>query len=96
MFLSMHVILSFTPYVNGSYLTARLSTWAACLYVPCHAPAFQQQALAAGHRFFLSTNGVLLTEGPLPVEFVQEMSEEEAVDGSIHEGLTLQAATRHD
>eukprot|EP00775_Hariotina_reticulata_P004669 gene4669-4922_t len=31
------------------------------------------EALAAGRQFFLSTNNVLLTEGPLPVEFVEEM-----------------------
>lgn len=32
-----------------------------------------QEALAAGHAFFLSANGVLLCEGPLPVQFVQEV-----------------------
>lgn len=32
-----------------------------------------KEALAAGHAFFLSANGVLLCEGPLPVQFVQEV-----------------------
>lgn len=30
-------------------------------------------ALAAGHTFFLSSNGVLLTEGPLPIAFVEQL-----------------------
>lgn len=33
-----------------------------------------QGALASGHAFWLSANGVLLCEGPLPVQFVREVS----------------------
>lgn len=36
-----------------------------------------QEALAAGHCFFLSANGVLLCEGPLPVGFVEVVPEAE-------------------
>jgi hypothetical protein len=36
-----------------------------------------QEALAAGHAFSLSVNGVLLCEGPLPVEFVREVSQQQ-------------------
>lgn len=31
-------------------------------------------ALAAGHAFWQAANGVLLTEGPLPLEFVRQVS----------------------
>eukprot|EP00955_Chlamydomonas_euryale_P042932 352454-Chlamydomonas_euryale.AAC.12 len=34
-------------------------------------------ALSAGHEFGLSTNGVLLTEGPLPVIFMSLVREDE-------------------
>lgn len=43
-------------------------TWCAW---PLHA---LQEAIAAGHAFFLSANGVLLCEGPLPVQFLREVS----------------------
>jgi RNA:NAD 2'-phosphotransferase (TPT1/KptA family) len=33
-----------------------------------------QDALNAGHTFVLSTNGVLLCEGPLPMQYVQRVS----------------------
>jgi hypothetical protein len=33
-----------------------------------------QGGLASGHTFWLSANGVLLCEGPLPVQFVREVS----------------------
>jgi hypothetical protein len=33
-----------------------------------------QGALTLGHAFWLSANGVLLCEGPLPVQFVREVS----------------------
>lgn len=36
-----------------------------------------QDALAAGHEFFMSSNGVLLCQGPLPVEFVEVVSREQ-------------------
>lgn len=36
-----------------------------------------QDALSAGHTFCLSANGVLLCEGPLPVQFVREVSAQE-------------------
>eukprot|EP00878_Enallax_costatus_P020561 GHUV01021740.1.p3 GENE.GHUV01021740.1~~GHUV01021740.1.p3 ORF type:complete len:108 (+),score=28.93 GHUV01021740.1:696-1019(+) len=36
-----------------------------------------QDALAAGHEFFLSSNDVLLCEGPLPIEFVEVISREQ-------------------
>lgn len=38
-----------------------------------------QEALAAGHKFFLSSNQVLLCEGPLPVALVEELVGEEGV-----------------
>lgn len=31
-------------------------------------------AAAAGHTFFQAANGVLLTEGPLPLEFVRRVA----------------------
>jgi RNA 2'-phosphotransferase, Tpt1 / KptA family len=34
-------------------------------------------ALAAGHTFFRAANGVLLTEGPLPVSFVRQVAPED-------------------
>jgi 2'-phosphotransferase len=36
-----------------------------------------QDALSAGHTFALSANGVLLCEGPLPVQYVREVSAQE-------------------
>jgi RNA:NAD 2'-phosphotransferase (TPT1/KptA family) len=36
-----------------------------------HTRAHAQEALVAGHKFFLSTNQVLLCEGQLPVAFVE-------------------------
>lgn len=41
---------------------------------PLHA---LQDALTAGYKFYLSANGVLLCEGPLPVNFVQQVTEQE-------------------
>ncbi|GMH40767.1 hypothetical protein BSKO_08671 [Bryopsis sp. KO-2023] len=32
-----------------------------------------QEAMEAGHKFYLSDNSVLLTEGPLPIEFVEHI-----------------------
>lgn len=43
----------------------------------CCAVVCLQEAMAAGHRFQLSTNGVLLCEGPLPVCFVQQVTQQE-------------------
>ncbi|WIA12668.1 hypothetical protein OEZ85_006312 [Tetradesmus obliquus] len=37
-----------------------------------------QEALDAGHAFFLSSNGVLLCEGPLPVCFVEQLQQQQA------------------
>jgi RNA:NAD 2'-phosphotransferase (TPT1/KptA family) len=36
-----------------------------------------QDALDAGHKFFLSSNNVLLCEGPLPVQFVEQLQQQE-------------------
>lgn len=38
-------------------------------------------AMAAGHRFFMSDNQVLLTEGPLPVAFVHQVQALELPEG---------------
>jgi 2'-phosphotransferase len=47
----------------------RKNSWVAvALLLDLHA------ALAAGHTFFRAANGVLLTEGPLPVGYVSEVS----------------------
>ncbi len=34
-------------------------------------------AMERGHSLFLATNGMLLCKGPLPAEFVEELSREE-------------------
>lgn len=34
-----------------------------------------EEAMAAGHKFLMSDNCVLLCEGPLPVEFLEKVSE---------------------
>lgn len=39
-----------------------------------------QEALAAGHTFSISANGVLLCEGPLPIELVREVSQKQLND----------------
>jgi RNA:NAD 2'-phosphotransferase (TPT1/KptA family) len=36
-----------------------------------------QDALDAGHSFFMSSNDVLLCEGPLPVQFVEQLQQHE-------------------
>lgn len=44
----------------------------------CYAAVLLQEALDAGHAFFLSSNGVLLCEGPLPVCFVEQLQQQQA------------------
>jgi hypothetical protein len=39
-----------------------------------------QEALAAGHTFSLSANGVLLCDGPLPAELVEAVSQQQLND----------------
>eukprot|EP00882_Tetradesmus_deserticola_P008106 GHRQ01008540.1.p2 GENE.GHRQ01008540.1~~GHRQ01008540.1.p2 ORF type:complete len:159 (+),score=92.93 GHRQ01008540.1:246-722(+) len=36
-----------------------------------------QEALDAGHKFYMSCNGVLLCEGPLPVQFVEQLQQQD-------------------
>lgn len=48
------------------------SPTAVCLSLP-----YPQAALNAGHRFFLSTNQVLLVEGPLQTQFIKRVNWEE-------------------
>jgi RNA:NAD 2'-phosphotransferase (TPT1/KptA family) len=36
-----------------------------------------QDAIDAGHSFFMSSNGVLLCEGPLPVQFVEQLQQQD-------------------
>lgn len=36
-----------------------------------------QGAIEAGHDFFLSTNQVLLTKGPIPILYVQQIDEKD-------------------
>lgn len=39
-----------------------------------------QEAMTAGHSFHLSTNGVLLCEGPLPISLMEEVQLTELPD----------------
>lgn len=36
-----------------------------------------EEAIASGHKFFMSDNDVLLCEGPIPVELLEKVSTEQ-------------------
>jgi 2'-phosphotransferase len=44
-------------------------------------------ALAAGHTFVIAANGVLLTEGPLPVQYLHEVSPQDIDWGAGYSGV---------
>jgi hypothetical protein len=48
-----------------------------CFYLTSWHSVLLQEALDAGHAFYLSSNAVLLCEGPLPVQFVEELQQQE-------------------
>lgn len=62
--------VSLLGFVHAEQLPAGVVSATACVMQ-------LQEAMAAGYAFFLSTNGVLLCEGPLPVQFVTKISQED-------------------
>jgi hypothetical protein len=52
------------------------NTWEGTPSIIAVRAAVLQEAMAAGHVFSLSANGVLLCEGPLPVQYVQHVAQQ--------------------
>ncbi len=62
-------------YPRAAHLQVRRNAW-----VTVWLQLDLKAALLAGHTFYKAANGVLLTEGPLPLAFVTRIDDPGAVD----------------